>query len=851
MPPLDPDRWQAVSVHLDQALALPEEERAAWLEALRRRDRSLAADVETLLEEHRLLARQGFLEGRPAGPSGEEALAGRTVGVYRLVAPLGEGGMGSVWLAERDDGRYTRRVAIKFPRIGLIAGTAGERFRREGSLLGRLSHPHIADLLDAGVSADGKPYLVLELVDGKPIDRFCDDGMLDLGARLRLFLDVLDAVVHAHANLIVHRDLKPSNVLVTADGQVKLLDFGIAKLLEADGTGGPRTDLTREGGTAMTPAYAAPEQVTHGPITTATDVYALGVLLYLLLTGKHPAGPAPLSPAEIVKAILETEPPRPSAVVVSGGAGSDGAAAIAARRAATPEKLRRALRGDLDTIIAKALKKDPRERYGSVTALADDLRRYLKCEPINARRDTVAYRTAKFVRRNRLSVGLAGLAFVATLGGAVGTTMQAERARAEAETKGRVADFLESLFRVSDPSEAKGNSITARELLDKAAGTIDSRLSDQPLIRAELASIMGEVYKNLGLYGPAESLTTKALEIRKRVLGPEHPSTLDSMASLGTVYDNQSRYAESERLRSRVLEIQRRVLGPEHPDTLASMTNLASTFNREGRLAEAERLYAQTIDIEKRVLGPEHRETLRSMHNLATVYQIQGRYPEAERLESRVVEVYRRVLGPEDPDTLLDITNLAKLWLQQGRYPEAERTLSRMLAIQKRVLGPEHPLVLETMTNLALVYQDQGRYAEAEPLEKRTLEIQERVLGPEHTSVLWSMNNLALTYQSEGRLEEAERLHTRTLDIRKRVLGPRHPDTLASMYNLACISARRGDRAGAMAWLRQDVEGGDIDADAMAADTELRSLHGPEFDALLAQVRRNAAAARAGGDPKR
>jgi len=338
--------------------------------------------------------------------------------------------MGSVWLARRSDGRFERQAAVKFVNIALAGRATEERFKREGSILGRLTHPHIADLLDAGVSPDGQPYLILEYVDGEAIDRYCDEHKLDVEARVCLFLDVLAAVAHAHANLIVHRDIKPSNVLVTTGGEVKLLDFGIAKLLEGEGQTGAATMLTHEGGSALTPQYAAPEQLTGQPVTTATDVYALGVLLYLLLCGRHPAGSGLHSPAELVKAVLDREPPHASDATTA-----DNSKLIAERRGATPDKLRRELFGDLDTIVGKALKKDPQERYASVTGFADDLQRYLKHEPISARPDALAYRTAKFLRRNRTVVALTATAIVLVIGSLSTGLYVANRQRKIAEQR--------------------------------------------------------------------------------------------------------------------------------------------------------------------------------------------------------------------------------------------------------------------------------------------------------------------------------------------------------------------------------------------------------------------------------
>ena len=375
---LTPDRWREIDPYLDEALSLADEARDGWLAALNAEKPAIAEIVRELLAQHRDATAEGFLEPGSPHPVTESSLAGETLGPYTLVSPIGHGGMSSVWLAERTDGRFDRRVAIKFLSAVYI-GRGDERFRREGGMLARLSHPHIAQLIDAGVSPGGSPYLVLEYVDGEPIDRYCERRGLDVRARLLVFLDVLAAVEHAHGSSIVHRDIKPSNVLVTSDGKVKLLDFGIGKLLDDDSVG-HATRLTRDGGIALTPEYAAPEQLTGNDVSPATDVYALGVLLFVLLTGRHPAGEV-RSPADLIERVVHDEPPCCSA-------------------AATDEKLRRVLRGDLDTIVAKALKKDPHDRYASVGEMADDLGRYLHDEPISARPDSIAYRGAKFVRRH-------------------------------------------------------------------------------------------------------------------------------------------------------------------------------------------------------------------------------------------------------------------------------------------------------------------------------------------------------------------------------------------------------------------------------------------------------------------
>jgi serine/threonine protein kinase len=807
VPTLSPEQWQALSPYLDQALALTDEERPAWLAELAGRDPALATQLRALLNEHRILAQEGFLENNPGAPN-QAGLAGQTVGPYTLISQIGQGGMGSVWLAERNDGRFERKVAVKFIHIAQMGKGGEARFKREGSILGRLAHPHIAELVDAGVSSGGQPYLVLEFVEGEHIDRHCDQQSLGVEARIRLFLDVLGAVAHAHSNLIVHRDLKPSNVLVSKDGQVKLLDFGIAKLLEGEGEDGSPTVLTVEGGRAMTPEYAAPEQVTGAPVTTATDVYALGVLLYVLLTGQHPAGKSLRSPADLVKAIVDTEPTRPSDVVTTSRTGSEETTENAARRATVPEKLSRLLRGDLDTIVAKALKKNPQERYASVTALADDLGRYLKHEPISARPDTLGYRAAKFVRRNRTAVVLASLAFAAVMAGVTGTLVQARRARAqrdlairERDRAGRVTQFMIKMFKVSDPGEARGNSVTAREILDKSAAEVDSQLAKDPETQAQMIEVMGKVYFSLGLYPKAESLQTRSLEIRRQALGPNHPDTLTSASELGGTLSSEGRDQDAEKLLREILAVQQRVLGPEHPDTLTT-----------------------TFRLDDSLIG-------------------QKRYAEAEQLNSRLLEERRRVLGAEHPDTVASMDNMAFLFLVEGRLPEAEKMQRDALAIAVRVQGADDPYTLDSTNRLARILSLEKRFPEAEKVQRDALDAQLRVLGPDHPLTLRSLNNLRSIFMSEHNYPEAEKISRQIQARQVRVRGPEHPNTAYATYFLACMVAMQGRKSEALSLLRQAVDHGlDAKTDlAMADEDELKGLQGdPRFAALVRHAKQQA-----------
>ena len=423
-----PERWRELSPLLDELLDLDAPARQARLKALRADSADLADDLAALLAHDNEARSGGFMAGAAAGPGveAEASLAGQRLGAYVLQSPLGQGGGGSVWRAVREDGRYDGAVAIKLLHLSLMGHAGAERFRREGQILARLMHPHIARLLDAGVTPGGQPYLVLELVEGQRIDQHCDAQRLSIEARLALFDDVLAAVAHAHTHGVIHRDLKPGNILVTADGAVKLLDFGIAKLLDDEAGSAESTELTRAGGRALTPDYAAPEQLRGEGVTTATDVYALGVLLYQLLCGRHPTAPLGGNAAEALRATLDTEPVAPSRRVSSADTDTAGC------RASHPQRLQHLLAGDLDTIVSHALRKLPTERYATVAAFAEDLRRYRAHEPVLARPDSLAYRTRKFVRRHRGAVAASVLTTLAISAGLVGTVWQAQRAQTEA-----------------------------------------------------------------------------------------------------------------------------------------------------------------------------------------------------------------------------------------------------------------------------------------------------------------------------------------------------------------------------------------------------------------------------------
>ncbi len=550
---VDPARWRRLSALLDELLDLDDAAaRASRLAQLRLEDASLAAELGELLAQQTRIDQDQFLAGAALDAAGAATLAGQAIGAYTVLAPLGAGGMGSVWLARRSDGRFEGQVAIKLLNLALLGRGGAERFAREGQVLARLTHPNIARLLDAGVSDTGQPYLVLEHVEGETIDRWCDARALGVEARLRLMQGVFDAVAHAHSKLVLHRDLKPGNILVTRGGQVKLLDFGIAKLLDDEQLAARETELTQHAGRAFTPDYAAPEQVDGGDVTTATDVYALGVLLYMLLGGVHPTAKATDTPVQRLRSVVDTEPERLSDAVARRGS-----AALAPGE--NPPKLARALRGDLDNICAKALKKLPAERYATVTALADDLRRTLANEPVSARADTWAYLSAKFVRRHRLAVSAAALVLLALSAGIVGTTWQAleaQRQRADALLQrdraqlllGRneaIVDFIDIMFTDALPA---GQAKAIQHMLERSEPLIDSAFAGRPAQQAEVLRVLASYYTALSLPDKQFELLTRARGILARVPDRSLRARLDcELASAAMVIgkvDDASRILE-------------------------------------------------------------------------------------------------------------------------------------------------------------------------------------------------------------------------------------------------------------------------------------------------------------------
>jgi len=757
--------------------------------------------------------------GGPTRPETGETAEGATIGPYRLLEQIGQGGMGEVWLAEQTQ-PVRRRVAIKLIKAGMDTREVVTRFASERQALALMDHPAIAKVFDAGSTPQGRLYFVMEYVQGMPITDYCDQHRLTISQRLELFSRVCEGVQHAHQKAILHRDLKPSNILVgEMDGKPmpRIIDFGVAKAISRGLGDDTVTTFTHLGSVVGTPAYMSPEQADSAgqDVDTRTDVYSLGVVLYELLVGTLPFDITKVPLSQLPQKLREDDAPSPSTKLRS----LDGQSSTTAQNRHTDAPtLVRQLQGDLDAITLKALEKERSRRYASPAEFSADIGRYLRQETVLARPASAAYRAGKYIRRHRIGVALTAAAALLLVSFTAVQAVQLrritrerdranrerDRANRERNRADRITTFMTDMFKVSDPGEARGNSITAREILDKASKRIDAGLSKDPELQAQMAQVMAEVYDSLGLYSRAQSLLERATNIRNRVLGSEHPDTLASITKLASVMNEEGNYSNAEKLHRQVFDVVQRTLGPNHTNTLILKGNIAFDLAREARFAESERLF---------------RETLISL----------------------------RRTQPDGQNTLTALRGLAGVVMEQARYAEAEKLFREALDLDRRHLGPDRPETLSAMGDLANVLDLQGRYAESEQLHRQTLDAERRILGPEHPSTLLSMAHLATTLSDEGHYAESETLQRETLEIRRRVLGPDHPDVAGSLYNLGCLMALQGRRTEALSLLRDAIDHGlyaETDLE-IEKDSDLASLHGdPRFIALAAHAKERAAAAR-------
>jgi len=848
------EHWRRVNALLGPALKFPSEEVDEYLRGACAGDEDLRLEVLSLVKADQ--AAGDFMEvaveggaldlvaarGLEVDRDHPEARLGQRIGSYRLDRTLGSGGMSTVFLGVRADDRFEKQVAVKVLKRGMDTDEVLHRFRQERQILASLDHPNIARLLDASSTDDGLPAFVLEHVEGLPVATYCDRHRFGVRERIELFRTICVAVQYAHQNLVVHRDLKPSNVLVTEEGVVKLLDFGIAKILAPERSS---QDAKADPGTlhstrAMTPSYASPEQVRGETITTASDVYTLGVLLYELLTGANPQRFLGGEPAEIERVVCLQEPVLPSASVVQGKAEQPPVVEVVEGGG---RKLRRKLAGDLDTILLKALVKEPQRRYASADQLAEDLRRYLFGLPVLAQRDTAAYRMSKFVRRHRVAALLAIVLSATVLGSAITAVYQARvairaqvRAELERDRAETVLAFINGLFEVTDPSQ-QGSTVSAGALLDRGVELIPQSFADQPATQATLLASIGTIFRNWGHYDRAvplleESATLfaskvvadpvqhlasvnelgfalyesgnydRASSVYRQALAVEEEEGLealelarvDSINGLGLVLDAQGEGNAAEELYREALNLPAVRNGqPEGSLSEAKIQNgLATVLYRRADFAAAAPLLRRALEIRRRLQGDGHQETAQALHNLATVLVAWGRWEEAEKVLQEALALRRSLLGEEHPEFVRTLNTLATMRFFLGDLAGAEGLYRELIETRRRGVGQEHPEFAGGLNNLAKVIAAQGRWAEAEPLYRQALALKIRLQGEDHPAVPVTLHGLGEVLYASGRRDEAETLLRRALTLRRGTLKAGEPKIAETLVSLGTLLTDKG-----------------------------------------------------------
>jgi eukaryotic-like serine/threonine-protein kinase len=826
------ERWPDLDRIFAEALDRAPEERLGFVRQECGGDQELEREILRLLEALEnsgdfLEDPSAWIEGLgPLADVGSQDLTGEVIGAYRLVKELGHGGMGTVYLAERADGAFQHQVALKLLQSRLASREEVRRFQRERQILANLQHSNIASILDGGVDHDGRPYFVMEYVQGELITQYADHHRLTIDQRLGLMGTVCSAVHHAHQNLVVHRDIKPGNVLVTPDGIPKLLDFGIAKLL-GDAEGEDATLETRTGHRVMTPAYASPEQVQGGPLTTASDIYQLGILLYEFLTGHRPFR-ATAGVLELERSITTESPLKPSLAVVKRPSGTPQEAGrldrgdsdrvreeaepdpredVGRARSTTVDRLRRRLQGDLDNIVLKAIRKEPERRYRSARELADDLERHLSGHPVLARPDVFSYRAGKFVRRHRFGVAVGMMAVLSVLiFGAVliGQNQRIIRERDRAEA---VTAFILNLFEQANPDQ-EGQDLTVRQFLDEGAERVRRELEEEPEVRTAVMNVIGQAYRELGDLESARAILEEAVTQGSRALGSDHLDVAAAQNALGLVivYQNVD-YPLAERLFRDALATQERLLGERDPTTLLTLNNLALSVHSQGRLDEAEALYRQVL------LGHESSEdegaALRratTLTNLGWLLQARGAREESDSLFRQALDVRRVVYEEDHPRLANSLSALASSRILLGRFESADSLARQALAMRRRLLGATHSSVAENLKSLGDIAVSRGDWTVAREFYQEALSLYRETIGPRSQSAAWVLMSMADLFNTCGEYEQGVTMGQEGYEIYRDVLGEDHPYTAISLGHLARAVHGTGDLDQAEALYNRALE---------------------------------------------
>ena len=806
---MDSAFWERVQELFAAALEQPASERAAFVERMAL-DHETRREVESLLAAHGEPGRFDRLDEsidtlRRNDPV--EPVAPRRIGPFAVIRAIAHGGMGSVYLAERSDGQLRYQVAIKILRRDIDTPELRRRFLAERQILARIVHPHIARLLDAGITEDGAPYFVMEFVEGEPIDEYCDHRRLTVGQRIELFLTVCEAVQYAHANLVIHRDLKPGNILVGADGAVKLLDFGIAKVLDPEAFP-VDAGRTRTGNHLLTPEYASPEQLRGESVTTAGDVYQLGLLLQLLLAGRGRPGREPRDPA-----------------------------VVAAGRGVTPERLRRQLRGDLDIMVDKALREEPERRFASVEQLADDLRRYLSGRPVRARPESPGYVAGKFVRRHRAGVAVAAGVALLTIAFAVGTALQARRLARERDRARQVTDLLGNLFESADPWVARGDTVTVAEVLDRGTERARAELRDQPEVRAAILATIAHVYFNLGRYRDAIALGRESLDARLALLGENNEETIEGMRRLGLYLASAGQPDSATPWLERAQGRAERRFGTRSFEAANVELDLGYALQLSGDLVHARDAF-QSAENVLRSLGDARRDALaRSLENLAWIDENEGNMPAAMQRAREALDIRRTSRDPDDPTLASSLSILGEMLLRSGDATAAAPLIEESLAIRQRVFPADHPDVLESLGLEARLLDWNGDFDGAERRYRQVIDALRR--ADRRAPLAYALNGLGtLLKDRRNDLAGAEPLLTEAVALYRATRGPGDPFTAVVVANLGATLSERGRPVEAVPLLREAT----ATLDAVWPAEDLR-LAAPLTDLGIALLRVDSAAA--------
>lgn len=814
---LNPARWSRVEELFDEASGLDAGERIGFLNNACGDDVELRDYVCALLDvdpsthesiEKTIVDAMSFAFDDDATSNDE--LRGEMIGPYRVDRLLGSGGMGMVYLAERADEQFEQQVAIKLGRHRLVDPQTEDRLRSERQILADLDHPNIARLFDGGTTKEGVPYLVMEYIDGVRIDAYCDENDLGVVSRLELFQTICAAVHYAHENLIIHRDLKAANILVTGDGTPKLLDFGIAKLVDTQGTA---TDgLTREGAVIMTPACAAPEQLLGNAITTATDTYALGTLLYQLLTGVPVYSIEELSPSELARAICSVEAIRPSLrleqlrLAARSSVDPDALPAferIVSNRNSTPERLRRRLRGDLDTIVLNALRKEPERRYRSVTALANDIDLHLRSMPIVARADSWRYRTGKFMRRHYAAVSASALVVAMLATFTVALSVQNRSIVKERDTAREVSQFLENSFNAADPAQARGVDITAKEILAAGASRIRSDLDDRPEIQSALMGTIGRVYFGLGEYGSSAEILERALLLRRQTDDESHPSVAAARNDLAEALIRLADYHRAKELLEDSLQVNQQTSGSGSPEVAQNLINLAELHLETGELDKAEAFADSSIEIYAQLGDQFGIELAEAKARLSRILQVRGDLDRTETLLREAIEIVRSSEGDSHPDMAFYLQNLSVLQRSKGDLEAAEETLAQAVDAARRVFGEKHYLLAATLIDQGTLLHRKGDYDNAERVMREALALYIESLGADHPSVGYNMTVLGILLHDKSELAEAEEMLRNALVIYDEAYDDDNQNTASALTELGAVLNTTGQLAEAETLLQR------------------------------------------------